>query len=67
MAAFPTGVENLGGVEGSSKFDGRRPKLFLGIISWKGASRFNREGGCFSDGRGFIFRGGFDGGFRKKS
>ena len=26
--------------------------LFLGIISWKGASRFN-GGGCFSD-RGFL-------------
>ena len=30
--------------------------LFLGIISWIGASRFNGGGGCFSDGRGFIFK-----------
>ena len=31
--------------------------LFLGIISWKGASRFNgRRGACFSDGGGFIFK-----------
>ena len=29
--------------------------LFLGIISWKGASHFNGGGSCFSDGRGFIF------------
>ena len=33
--------------------------LFLGIISWKGVSRFNGgEGGCFSDGWDFIFKGG---------
>ena len=47
--------------------------LFLGIISWKGTLRFNGEeggGDCFSDGGGFIFKGGgatlrgigFDGG-----
>ena len=30
--------------------------LFLGIISWKGASRFNGEGGCFSDRKGFVFK-----------
>ena len=51
--------------------------FFLGIISWKGTSRFNGFG-CFSDGGGFIFKWGggrvaplgsigFDGGgrFRK--
>ena len=50
--------------------------LFLGIISWKGASRFNEGGGgCFSDwGASFLSGGvpwgdiGFDGrGFQKKS
>ena len=31
--------------------------LFLGIILWKGASRFNGERGvCFSDWEGFIFK-----------
>ena len=39
--------------------------LFLRIISWKGASRFN-GGGCFSDGGGASFLSGgcigFDGG-----
>ena len=29
--------------------------LFLGTISWKGVSCFNR-GVCFSDGRGFILK-----------
>ena len=61
----------MGGVEGSSKFDGRRLKLFLGIISWKGASRFN-EGRrvVFQMGGASFLRGGggvFDGGVRKKS
>ena len=45
------------------------------MISWKGASLSNRDGVCFSDGGGFIFkRGGgaplggigFDEGFLKK-
>ena len=48
--------------------------LFLGIISWKGASRFIWGGVVFQMARGFIFkwavrpmRGiGFDGGFLKK-
>ena len=38
--------------------------LFLGIISWKGASHFN-GGGCFSDGVASFLSGGcigFDGG-----
>ena len=31
--------------------------IFLGIISWKGASRFKTEGeGLFSDGGDFIFK-----------
>ena len=37
----------------------------LAISSWKGALRFSRRGGCFSDGEGgFILSGGigFDGG-----
>ena len=56
--------------------------LFLGIISWNGASHFNGDGGgegiCFSDGGGFIFKWGvrpmgggalalMGGGFQKKS
>ena len=50
--------------------------IFLGIISWKGASRFNGGEGCFSDGgTSFLIGGGcpmwgigFDGrGFQKKN
>ena len=39
--------------------------LFLGIISWKGASRFN-GGSCFSDGGASYLSEGVGGGFKKK-
>ena len=50
--------------------------IFLGIISWKGASRFNGGEGCFSDGGTSFLIGGdapcgasvlMGGGFKKKS
>ena len=33
--------------------------LFLGIISWKGASLFNGGGGCFLDGGASFLDGGY--------
>ena len=52
VPGFPTVVANI---EGDSKL--LFIVLLLGIISWKGVSCFNSGGGgCFSDGRGFIFK-----------